>query len=492
VRRNVSFNDKWSERAKAADSLLCVGLDPDLARMPVAMQRAQNPVLTFNRWLVEQTAPYACAFKLNASFYEALGPDGGQCLRDSIACVPKDIPVILDAKRGDVGPSADAYARAAFDVLDADAVTVSPYLGEDALAPFVQRAERGVFVLCHTSNPGGRALQELQCGGRALYERVAELALTLNSHGNVGLVVGATHPDALRRVRAVAPRMLLLVPGVGAQGGDLEAAVAAGMAEGPMHEALNAGAPAAILRASRDAAGAGLLVNVSRGVIYDQHPGQAAARWRDAINVARALPRTVLAPEDELSLALYDAGCVQFGEFRLHSGELSPFYIDLRLLVSHPALLQQVALALVRVLRSLTYDRIAAIPYAALPIGTAVALESGRPLVYPRREVKAHGTQRAIEGQFRPGERAVVLDDVLTTGKSKLEAIVPLQAAGLQVKDIVVLVDREQGGARQLADQGYHVHAVLKLSCVLEALARHGRISAEQHARARTWMEGKS
>ncbi len=469
VRGNVSFDRKWSERVKAVDSLLCVGLDPDLAQVPAAMRETQDPILTFNRWLVEQCAPFACAFKLNASFYEALGPDGWRCLRDSIACVPEDIPVILDAKRGDVGPSADAYAYAAFDVLDADAVTVSPYLGEDALTPFVRRPDRGVFVLCHTSNPGASAVQELPCGGRTLYERVAEMALSLNSRGNVGLVVGATFPDALRRVRAVAPHMPLLVPGIGAQSGDLEASVAAGL----------------------DAGGAGLLVNVSRGVIYDTRPDQAAAHWRDAINAARAQPRTAFVLEDELALALCDSGCVQFGEFRLHSGELSPLYIDLRLLVSHPALLQRVAAALMKVLNTLTYDRIAAIPYAALPIGTAVALESGRPLVYARREVKAHGTQRAIEGQFSPGERAVVLDDVLTTGKSKLEAIAPLQAAGLQVKDIVVLVDREQGGAQQLTKQGYRVHAVLRLRPLLETLARHGRISTEQSAQVCTWLEGQ-
>ncbi len=515
MRGNKSFNQKWSERARAVGSSLCVGLDPDLSKLPAGMRpspdhgetqtarRAPNPVLAFNRWLVERTAPYACAFKLNASFYEALGPDGWHCLRDSIACVPEDIPVILDAKRADVGPSAEAYARAVFDVLDADAVTVNPYLGQDSLAPFVQRVERGVFVLCHTSNPGASAFQELTCAGRSLYERVAELAVALNARGNVGLVVGATYPDALRRVRAVAPRMLLLVPGIGAQAGDLEAAVAAGMAAVPVCESISSSSCAADPRAVPDAADAGLLVNVSRAVIYDEHPDQAAARWRDAINAARARPSPTHAEtqtaqpgsavvlEDELALALYDSGCVQFGEFRLHSGELSPLYIDLRLLVSHPPVLQKVASALVRVLGALSFDRIAAIPYAALPIGTAVALESGWPLLYPRREIKSYGTQRAIEGQFRPHERAVVLDDVLTTGKSKLEAILSLRAAGLRVEDIVVLVDREQGGAQQLLAQGYRVHPVLRLSRVLEALARHGRISAEQQERVRAWMEGK-
>lgn len=473
MRGGRTFNEKWNERITATDSLLCVGLDPDPLKLPAWARLAENPVLTFNRRLIDLTMPYTSAFKLNSSFYEALGAAGWETLRQSIASVPPEIPVIFDAKRGDVGPSAEAYAQAAFDVLDVDAITVNPYLGEDALSPFIRRAERGVFVLCHTSNPGAVAVQEWPCAGRALYEHVAELALSWNARGNVGLVVGATYPSAVQRLRSLVPDMTFLVPGLGAQGGDARAAIAAGL----------------------NSHGRGMLLNVSRGVIYDSQPEQAAARWRDAINAARAGSAALSVPaplfEDELILALHSAGCVQFGEFRLHSGEVSPIYIDLRLLVSVPTLLQGTARAMAALLRGLQYDRLAAIPYAALPIGTAVALEMNQPLIYPRREVKAYGTQRAIEGQYTPGERVLVLDDVVTTGKSKLEAIAPLQAAGLRVEHIVVLVDREQGGAQQLAAQGYHVHSVLRLGQIVDVLARSGRISAEQHAQARAWLEGK-
>jgi uridine monophosphate synthetase len=264
--------------------------------------------------------------------------------------------------------------------------------------------------------------------------------------------------------------MLLLVPGLGAQGGDLNAALSNGL----------------------DAGREGLLLNVSRAIIYDPQPDKAAERWRDDINAIRAgtvrEPASGLQGDVGLALALHEAGCIQFGRFRLHSGEESPIYIDLRLLVSFPTLLQRVARSLARLLQGLDYDRIAAIPYAALPIATAVALELNRPLVYARREAKAHGLRRAVEGHFEVGERVVVLDDVVTTGESKLQAIVPLQAVGLRVEDIVVLVDREQGGAERLVEEGYRVHSLWKLSEMLGVLQQHGRISPEQHNEVREWL----
>jgi uridine monophosphate synthetase len=192
--------------------------------------------------------------------------------------------------------------------------------------------------------------------------------------------------------------------------------------------------------------------------------------------------------KDILAVNLADAGCIQFGTFTLKSGLTSPIYIDLRLLVSHPSLLRYVGRALAEAARGLTFNRIAAIPYAGLPIGVALALEMDRPLIYPRREVKSHGTRRAIEGAFEPGETALLVDDLITRGHSKLEAIAPLEEAGLAVHDVLVLIDREQGGAGDLAQRGYHLHAVLRLTEILNMLKQSARITPEQYTQVLAYL----
>ncbi|MEW6233285.1 MAG: orotidine-5'-phosphate decarboxylase [Chloroflexota bacterium] len=467
----ASFLEKLERTVAENRSLLCIGLDPDPAKMPERFLGGPDPVFAFNRSIIDATADLVSAYKPNIAFYEALGINGLQALKKTIKYVPQGIPVILDAKRGDIGSTAQAYARAAFEYWRADAVTVNPFLGYDAVEPFLRYADRGVLLLCRTSNPGASDFQGLPCPGRPLYLVVAEKALEWNTAGNVGLVMGATYPRELGLVREMAPDLWFLVPGVGSQGGDL----------------------GVVLRAGLDARGAGLIVNVSRQVIYAADPRRAAQGLRDELNQLRdevmAAPpgrdvasRHLAGQRETLIRELQRIGAVRFGDFTLKSGALSPIYLDLRLLVSHPDVLAQAARAYAQVLEGLEYHCLAAIPYAALPIGTAVALETGRPLIYPRREAKEYGTRKAIEGEFRPGETAVVLDDVITTGASKVEAMSPLKEAGLQVQDVVVLIDREQGGKASLERQGYRLHAVMTITEMVETLSRQGLITGDQRS----------
>jgi len=467
-----SFFPSLASESQRVDSLLCVGLDPSL-EIPTP------DVLPWMRAVIDATSPFVCAYKPNSAFYEARGIEGWNILGELISHAhAAGRMVILDAKRGDIASTAEAYAKASFDVMGADAVTVNPLLGGDSVESFACRADKGVFLLCHTSNPGARDLQELQVDGRPFFELVAEKALGWNTRGNIGLVVGATYPGMLARVRAMSPDMWILLPGVGAQGGDLEASLAAGL----------------------DSACGGVLVNVSRDVCRAADPGAAARAYRDRINAARRM-RPAGQPAarpgspahdsllDEVALGLHALGAIRFGEFTLKSGKTSPVYIDLRLLVSDPSLMALVARALRDILAPLRFDRIAAIPYGGLPIGQAVALSTGKPLLYPRREAKDYGTKKLIEGAFNPGETVVVLDDLVTTGGSKIEALTPLLDAGLKVTDVVVLVDREQGGAAELALHGLTLHAALTLSQILDCLVRHGRLNdsvrADVHAALR-------
>ncbi|MDP2936175.1 MAG: orotidine-5'-phosphate decarboxylase [Dehalococcoidia bacterium] len=261
-----SFMDLFREASLSNNSLLCLGLDPDPALMPI------TDVVSFNRAIVEATADLVCAYKPNLAFFEALGWDGLQVLRHTIEAIPKGIPVIGDAKRGDVGHTARAYARALFDVCGFDAVTVNPYLGFDSVEPFISRRDKGVFILCKTSNPGSQDFQALPAGpdARPLYELVAARAREWNTGGNVGLVVGATFPQELKTVRETCPEMLLLIPGIGAQGGDLAWAVREGL----------------------DQQGSGAIIAASRQVLYaSQGPDFADKARKEALRLRNEINR---------------------------------------------------------------------------------------------------------------------------------------------------------------------------------------------------------
>jgi orotidine-5'-phosphate decarboxylase len=265
----TTFRQKLDAAWERSGSLLCIGLDPDPARMAI------GDVAAFNVAIVEATADLVCAYKPNVAFYEALGPERGYAaLRKTLAVVPPHVVTLADAKRGDVEHTARAYAHAIFDELGFDSATVSPYLGADSVEPWIERPEKGAFVVCRTSNPGAPDLQDLQvqsdAGPRPLYEVVAERARAWDRHGNVGLVVGATYPGELKRLRELCPDLPVLVPGIGAQQGSLADAVRAGL----------------------DARGRGVLISASRGVTYaSRHADFAQAARREAMRLRDEINR---------------------------------------------------------------------------------------------------------------------------------------------------------------------------------------------------------
>ena len=270
----LTFAERLARAQHASGGLLCVGLDPDPAKLPRDLAEAGGnpPLLAFNRRIVDATADLAAAYKPQIAFYSALGAEDQ--LLASIRYIRERAPaalVILDAKRNDIGNTAEAYAREAFDRYDADAVTVNPYMGEDSVRPFLARPDRGAVLLCRTSNPGAKDFQDLLIDGLPLYRRVAERAAGhWNEHRNLMLVVGATYPREMAELRLAHPELPFLVPGIGAQGGDLEATLAAGL----------------------DARGAGLLINSARNIIYAGGGASgairsAAADLKMAINLSR-------------------------------------------------------------------------------------------------------------------------------------------------------------------------------------------------------------
>jgi orotidine-5'-phosphate decarboxylase len=271
----LSFRDSLTAAWKRSDSMLCVGLDPDPARLPAHLAGSGSALFEFCRAIVDATAAMACAFKPQIAYFSAARAEHQlESLIEHIHRAHPGIPVVLDAKRGDIGSTAEHYAREVFERYRADAVTVNPYLGFDSIEPYLAYADRGVIVLCRTSNPGGGDLQSLEVGDGKLYEHLARLAArSWNTTGQLGLVVGATYPAELRRVRELVGDMPLLVPGIGTQGGDVEATISAGITAG----------------------GFGMMINSSRAILYAgggedfaAAAAGAARALRDAIRAAAA------------------------------------------------------------------------------------------------------------------------------------------------------------------------------------------------------------
>jgi orotidine-5'-phosphate decarboxylase len=272
----MNFTNKLANAWERHDSLLCVGLDPDLAKIPAHIRSLEHPLFAFNKAIIDATAEFVCAFKPNSAFYEAFGSAGITQLKLTMDYIHEkypDVVTILDAKRADIGNTNNGYVSFAYDYLGADSITLHPYLGHEALQPFLDREDKGAIILCRTSNTGAGEFQDLQINGRRVYEHVAEVvAKTWNKNNNCLLVVGATYPEEMKAIRQLVGDMPFLVPGIGAQGGDIQAIMEAGV----------------------DARQHGMLISASRSVLYASNGADfaeaaqlEAAQLRDEINTYR-------------------------------------------------------------------------------------------------------------------------------------------------------------------------------------------------------------
>lgn len=265
----MTFQEKLNAIIEKNNSLLCVGLDADIEKIPSRFQEEKFPQFTFNKWIVDQTIECVCAYKPNTAFYEARGIRGIEELKltcDYVRTTYPEIPVILDAKRGDIGNTNKGYVEFAFDYLQADAITLHPYLGKEALHPFLERTDKGCIILCRTSNPGADEFQDKMIDGKMLYQTVAQNVISdWNTNNNCLLVLGATYPKELAEIRALSNEMTFLVPGIGTQGGDLEKTMKAGL----------------------NSQKKGMIISTSRAVIFTENPKKEAETLQKEINTFR-------------------------------------------------------------------------------------------------------------------------------------------------------------------------------------------------------------
>lgn len=499
----VQLTDAIADR----QSLLVTGLDPNPEMLQSWANRRGLAGRSFlsqaRHWIkavIEATAPHVCAYKPSLGFYQALGPVGLELLLEVRDLVPRDLPLIVDTKHGDLN-SSSALAHYLFKELGADAVTLSPLAGQDIAAPFLLYPGKAVVMTCHSSNQAARVIQHHPNETEPLYLRIVRETQLWATPDQLLLEVGTSDPDILARVRAEAPERFLILRSLWGEEEKLEA----------------------LLQAGLSAAADGLLLPLPQNLLVEDDIAPRAEalkhqitarreRWLDSRSRSEAntcalwLPESTdsadhesaerkgeertgegaNAPLESLIVDLFDIGCLLFGEYVQASGAVFNYYVDLRQIISDPNLFHRVLHAYGELLQGLDFDRIAGIPYGSLPTATGLSLQLHKPLIYPRKEVKAHGARRLIEGDFEQGDRVVVVDDILITGGSVLEGIAKLESSGLVVEDVVVFIDHGGDHNRQarerLAEAGYRCHAVLAIEQITRVLHRAGRLSDAQAA----------
>ncbi|MBD2295866.1 bifunctional orotidine-5'-phosphate decarboxylase/orotate phosphoribosyltransferase [Anabaena sphaerica FACHB-251] len=470
----MNFFDKLNTTISQNQSLLFVGLDPNPEMIPACYQ-SSDLMTGLENWLqfmITETANFVCAYKPTLGFYEALGVRGLELLIKTLNSIPAHIPIILDAKHGDLNTSS-IFAHSIFTEWQVDAVTLSPYTGQDHVAPFLVYPDKSVFILCCTSNPGAAILQQYPNNNAPLYLQVVQESKNWGTPEQLGLEVGTTNAEVLKSTRSLAPERIIMARSIWAEDGNLKKILAAGL----------------------NANGDGLLIPVPQDMLSSTNLSQQVQSLRTEINQFRSefihdasscdvwFPDIDVKdkhPHQDLILQLFDIGCIMFGEFVQASGATFPYYIDLRKIISNPQVFNQVLSAYEEILKGLTFDRLAGIPYGSLPTATGLSLRLHCPMIFPRKEVKAHGTRKVIEGNFHPGETVAVVDDILISGKSVMEGAEKIKSVGLKVNDIVVFIDHEQGVKDRLKENGYCGHSVLTLSEIVNTLHEVGRINDQQ------------
>lgn len=494
----MGFFTTLTEAMASRNTLLVTGLDPNpemLRHWAINRGLAGGSLLSQARYwcksVIEATSDHVCAYKPSLGFYQAMGSAGVELLLEVRELLPPGLPLIVDMKHGDLN-SSSAIAAYLFQGLQADAVTLNPLAGQDIAAPFLLYPGKGVVINCHSSNPAARVLQHYPGDANPLYLQLVQESQRWGTPEQLLLEVGTSDPAILQRVREAAPERFVMLRSLWGEEGNLQRLLGSGL--NPAGDGLLLPLPQSLLNGSDISRNAEQLKERINQLRNDHLEKQRQATISTEGGQCRIWPQThdktgPSAALRDLVVDLFDIQCLLFGRFTQASGAVFNYYVDLRQIISNPALFQRVLNCYGQVLRSLAFDRIAGIPYGSLPTATGLSLQLHKPLIYPRKEVKAHGTRRLVEGEFNEGETVVVVDDIVISGGSVLEGIAKLEHSGLKVNDVVVFIDHggeQDPRARQrLAGQGLQLHAVLTIEQITDILEEAGRINAAQAAELR-------